>query len=188
MSDGNLIPQEQQSVYVSNEGNDVFIGMFRKQTFTIEPGQRVIVPFLAMCLWCGHPDAWDDERDKHRTDEARRLRVKYGIYESGDWDADTPNLVVQDMVGNQLVTVLNDKDGDHLTPAIQSAAEKQQLMDAIQAQVAGMQAQAQQGDTAPLPPEHGATDAKSVAPEATPSKGPIDGDVPTDSPSRIPAG
>lgn len=75
------------TVQMVNTGDVEFVGTYTGQEFRAGPGERIFVPFYAMCLWAGHPDAVDiDRKRRYRTDELKRLQVKYGTHSfNGCW-------------------------------------------------------------------------------------------------------
>jgi len=75
------------TVQMVNSGDVEFVGTYTGQEFRAGPGERIFVPFYAMCLWAGHPDAVDiDRKRRYRTDELKRLQVKYGTHSfNGCW-------------------------------------------------------------------------------------------------------
>lgn len=83
-------PTEQDVVRCHNQGKDTFVGKWAGRRFYIEPGEMKFVPFYAMCLWAGHPNARDiSKRERYRTDEWQRLQVRYGTYSfNGCWTFD----------------------------------------------------------------------------------------------------
>lgn len=77
-------------VKLYNHGPEEFVGQYAGDTYRCEPERTIFVPFTAMCIWAGHPDAVDiDRKRRYRTDELKRLQVKYGTYSfSGCWTTD----------------------------------------------------------------------------------------------------
>lgn len=73
-----------------NEGPEPFTGTYLRQQYHVPPGEQAFVPFYAMCLWAGHPDAVDiDKKRRYRTEELQRLQVKYGTHSfNGCWTTD----------------------------------------------------------------------------------------------------
>lgn len=141
-------PGPTQTVRVRNIGSTPFVGKYDGATFRIVPGSEGFVPFAASCLWFGHPAAMDlDDRNRHRTAEVERLRVRYGVYEAdkvkdvpgikdvaGHPDlgntADafltlTPDVEVFTVDGDRIITVIEDPDGNHVTPELITSATHQ---------------------------------------------------------------
>lgn len=182
--------------------------MYDSLEYVIKPGQDLIVQWEAMCLWVGNPDAADiDDRRRFRTDEFRRLTVKYGVYERHHMMAELfPKLSVFDLTtGTKLITVCEDPEGKHLTPEVQMASQNEMLkaqLDQMQAQMAMVMQQLAQANpniivsgsesAATSAPGDGDTTKKSDAPELKATKsGPLtvpdteidDEDAATDTPS-----
>lgn len=195
------IPLVAQVVRVVNESDKAFVAKYDKVPYTVPAHGQMFIPYMAMVLYCGDPNAVDvpgDKNGKYRTEEFERLCVLYGVYENADvgydlngvpypdggtrWEHDRPNLKVFNAAGDQLITVLDDREGAHLTPSTTSAAEENALlasMAAMQQQIATLQAQIAAGQSDPSvmtnggfpaspAPEHDRTDTPLVAPEAPP--------------------
>ncbi len=132
-------------VRLRNTGNDPWKAMYASQIYKMLPGQECIAPFIAACNWFGHPDAMDglNPRERFRTDEVARLRVYYGVYDDAEkWETNMPKVQVYDLDGNRILTVLDDPEGDELSPALQTVAEKQNLefqLDQLKRQMKQMQ-------------------------------------------------
>lgn len=141
-------PMESTVVRLRNDGDIPFTGKYARMRYTIEPGGEAIVPYMAMCLWLGHPDSVDiDKKHRYRTDELRRLYVKYGIYELHHLaDEKFPKISAWSITdpGHEYITVVRDPDGKHLTPDVQTKEERFRLeeqMRAMQDQIKMLQAQ-----------------------------------------------
>ena len=78
-------------------------------------GERM-VPYHCMVMVCGDPRAFDvpnDPRQRYRTDEWARLRVRYGIYENEHLaDELLPEVEAYSALGNRIITVIDDPEGD----------------------------------------------------------------------------
>ena len=170
------------TVQMVNEGDTEFVGKYTGQTFRAAPGERIFVPFYAMCLWAGHPDAMDlDRRRRYRTDELSRLQVKYGTHSfNGCWTTELcsgnpgtdnkpkhpptrhlPDIHFYRVEDNtEYMTVLADPEGKHTNPnvvrdASQDTLESRALRD-LQVTVEKLQkelAVVQRGDVIPPAPE-----------------------------------
>lgn len=146
---GNLSP-EFQVVRLRNEGDTPFSQKYAGVRYIIPPGSETIVPFMAMCLWLGHPNAVDmDKKRRFRTQEFQRLCVKWGVYEHyEDVETKFPKVTAWDIITNEeLITVVKDPDGKHLTPDVQTRLERDTMaeqMVAMQKQIAHLQAQMDQ--------------------------------------------
>lgn len=160
-------------VRITNQGTEEFRQRYGGKLYRIPPGSTAIVSFEAMCLWLGHPDAIDiDKKRRYRSDELRRLHVKWGVYEHHDRAAELfPKLLVEDIDGNRIITVVDDPEGRHLTPDVQTRAERDRLqeqMAAMQRQMAALQAQLQQQnneDAAKVAAGDTRTDTPATRPE-----------------------
>lgn len=224
MSNAPALPGFPQMVWAENTGSKPFSQEYANTRFTINPGQRLLIPWDAMCLWLGHPDAVDiDAKRRFRTEELERLHVKWGVYEQHQRALESwvdnnghtqprmfPSLAVYRIEDNErIITVVDDPEGSHLTPALQSEREKAQLqdtMEAMRAQMAAMAAQLQEMQSqqaAQFVGEDTRTDEPQTRPERKPAQLDIpitalpddeeedidiDGDVETDSPERVKIG
>lgn len=145
-------PIEATVVRLRNDGSETFVQKYGGQKYTIPPNSELIVPFMAMCLWLGHPNAIDlDKKRRFRTQEFQRLCVKWGVYEHHERIGDMfPKVSAWDIVnGGEYITVVKDPDGKHLTPDVQTKFERETLMEQMrqmQSQLAALQAQVNQND------------------------------------------
>lgn len=132
-----------QMVRIRNEGETTFQAKYAGQRYNLATGQDTLVPWDAVCLWFGHPFAVDvpgDKRKRYRSDELRRLYVKYGVYEKHETAAQKfPKVSVWDLAepGKRYTTVVDDPEGKDLNAAVISQADNESL----QAQIATMQQQ-----------------------------------------------
>lgn len=139
-------------VRLRNDGTGPFTQKYGGVKYTIPAGSEIIVPFMAMCLWLGHPNAVDiDKKRRFRTQEFQRLCVKWGVYEHHELvEEKFPSVSAWDVVdGHEYITVVKDPDGKHLTPDVQTKFERENLMDQMRqmsAQLAALQAQVNQND------------------------------------------
>lgn len=187
-----MAPHALKIVRIRNDGERDFKSQYDSLEYVIKPGQDLIVQWEAMCLWFGNPDAADiDDRRRFRTDEFRRLTVKYGVYEKHHMiDELFPKVSVFDLTtGTRLITVCEDPEGKHLTPEVQMASQNEMLkaqMEQMQAQMAMLMQQMAQANpnmivSAEAPGEGPATSApgdgdtitKSDAPELKVKSGPL---------------
>lgn len=136
------------TVRVRNDGHEPFVGKYDNQTYRIMPRSEGFIPFAASCLWFGHPASIDvDARNRHRTNEVERLRVRYGVYEANmvkdipgieetpglhgmDPTADafltmTPDVKVFTVSGDPIITVIEDPDGNAVSPETLTRVEHQ---------------------------------------------------------------
>lgn len=132
-----------QMVRIRNEGDETFRAKYAGQRYVLTSGQDTLIPWDAACLWFGHPFAVDvpgDKRKRYRTDELKRLYVKYGVYERHDEAAEKfPKVSVWDLAepGKRYTTVVDDPEGKELNTAVITQADNESL----QAQIAAMQQQ-----------------------------------------------
>jgi hypothetical protein len=123
---------------LNRDTHKTFVGKFASNTYKIPPQSEILVPYEAIVLWMGNPEARNiDHRRKDRVDEWMRLRVKYGAYENDPvWEQNKPNIEAYDAATNQRVwTVLDDPNGDHLASAadVGTGLSQQQMQDAMRA-------------------------------------------------------
>lgn len=181
---------ETQVVRIKNVGTEDFSAQYANVPYSIPAGQEVIVPFLAMCLWLGHPDAVDiDSKRKYRLEEFQRLQARYGTYDDLEaWLSGKPQLEAYSIDGRRLVTVVDDYEGSHLkvqTSTVQEKAVMNQAMAAMQEQMAAMQRkmeEMQRGESA-LDASDLVTDTKVAEPEEKPEVSA--GEVTVDKPRRV---
>lgn len=187
-----------QMVRIKNEGATVFQAKYAGQRYNLTPGADTFIPWEAACLWFGHPYAVDvpgDKRKRYRTDELRRLFVKYGVYERHDEAGDKfPQVSVWDIASQErILTVVDDPEGKNLNPAAITQADNEGLqaqLKSMQEQMAIMQARidAQQNNVGmgDVPTE--ATETASARPEIKDKEPQEKGDdidsVPADTPTR----
>lgn len=131
-----------QMVRIRNDDTEPFQQKYAGTRYNLVPNAETFIPWEAMCLWFGHPFAVDvpgDKRKRYRTDELRRLYVKYGVYENHHEAKDRfPKISVWDITnGNKITTVVDDPEGKDLNPAAISQADNEGL----QAQIKAMQEQ-----------------------------------------------
>lgn len=128
--DGNKIP-EHAMVQVKNVGVKPHTFKWQKARYKIKPGDMGFVPYYAMVLSCGDPRTIDvpgDPRKAFRTDEFRRLCVKYGIYENHQlFPQLVPQLEVSTIQGERITTVLEDPFGESNSEVTQNVLEQQAL-------------------------------------------------------------
>lgn len=187
-------------VRLHNDGETAFNDRYGGQRYIINPGQDAIVPWEAMSLWLGNPDFVDiDKKQRFRTDEYHRLRVRYGAHDDATrgitadqmWENHKPAISVYKLDGEQVITVVDDPLGSHLTPQTQTVAENQLLrtrMEEMAAQMAAMQAQMDTLDRQEAATT--ASDARADAPkrQAVPAKPPApdpESGATEDSPTRV---
>lgn len=122
-------------VKVINKQPELVTWQYNSTPYPLRPGIPAIVPVEAMWLWMGHPDAVDiDERRRPRTEEYRRLQIKYGAYADRQWEDVKPRIEVYDLDDNRIYTVVDDPDGERLTPETRTIHENQLLMERMEQQ------------------------------------------------------
>ena len=127
--------------YVENQGETTFLDAFNGQNFVVEPGQKEMVPKDAISLWFGDNALVDDERGKWRRHENDRLRRRYGAYHVDDvWEEVQPHVLVTDIDGNELSTVLSDPHGRTVTQSSQTISDKDELEGLIRRQAKELEA------------------------------------------------
>lgn len=194
-------------VYVTNTGPFPLTWRYDGKAYSLpNDGQRHVVSYMAMVRHMGDPRAIDiDAKRRHRHDEYKRLRNLYGVFEHDElWRTATskcacskadggefsscsghlPAVKAFGFDGEQIITVLDDPEGNSITPATPgTVAEETFLRESVQALSAQLQIQAAQlkelqsqnaaligGDPVDLG-EQGTTE-KVIGPEAAPEPAP----------------
>lgn len=156
-------------VRVKNTGNETWTDKFNNQRFVADPGREVIVPFAALCLWLGNPDARDKPSGQaQRRHEYNRLLIRYGGSENVA-HAKFPTLEAFDFDGNKIITVLDDPDGKGVHEASSTLEEKELLQAKIDEMSRQMTQMQQRMD------DHNYDE-------------PLSEDVQEDNPSKVPTG
>lgn len=183
-------------VRLRNVGATDFKAQYANIPYTVRPGQETVVQFAAACLWLGHPDAVDvDEKRRYRTDEYLRLMMRYGVYDGSPlpWETAKPSVECFTLDGDRLVTVVDDPEGKHLSPATSSLAERERMLDQMarmQQQMTAMQAQVDAKAREDASVANGGELDEDTVPEQfrkPPSQGPLSVPVPA-TPSAIDQG
>jgi hypothetical protein len=186
-----------QMVRIRNDGDETFQFRYAGQRYNLASGAETFIPWEAMCLWFGHPFAVDvpgDKRKRYRTDELRRLYVKYGVYENHHEAAEKfPKISVWDITnGERITTVVDDPEGKNLNEAVITQADNEGLqrqIKAMQEQMAMMQAQLAASQNPNGEPVGERTDVASARPEIRDDDEEVEtgdavDDIPTDGPTR----
>lgn len=167
---------------VHNLSDKEFVDSWGNTVWRIPAGGKNIVPFEAVCLWFGHPEAVDlDPRNMFRHEEHMRMRVKYGVYEKDELESTNfPTVRVFDLDGTPVTTVVQDPSGTTLSKNAAELTERralQEQMAELHRQLEVMQAyvNSQQGEGAVSVP----------VPETTPDAPPV-GPTPTGVPIVTP--
>ncbi len=129
--------EDPQVVRLRNAGETVYKDQYASVKYTIEPGKEIVVPWHAATLWLGDPRLLDDEGRGlfSRADELLRVLTRMG---SGGLDdrrlsqeerarVDHPGLQVFDIDGNRIEMLLDDPEGENVTPIGFVKAEKDDL-------------------------------------------------------------
>ncbi len=125
------------SVKVTNLSEKEFRDMFANQGYAIPSGRSAIVPYEAVMLWCGDPEAVNrDEHHRDRDDEFHRLQVRYGALNPGEdlMGQNAPKLKVESLDDTEVVTVLEDPEGRGITPAVITQSSSDYLQAQIESQ------------------------------------------------------
>jgi hypothetical protein len=180
-------------VEVANEGTKPFRGMWAGKTYVIAPGEKVFAPWEAMCLWCGDPTLVDTDVDRPRARAREYLSVSYGLH-GAPWFSDSPQetahmegepfeeypmvggvyrhpnlplLRVTTSTGDQIVTILDDPEGDGSPQVRDDTAEAQtEILAQLQQQVAALTRQLAQSNPEAAAAVHQAQAPEPVAPPA----------------------
>lgn len=191
-------------VEVANEGDRVFRAMWAGKTYVIKPGEKVYAPWEAMCLWCGDPTLVDNDTERARTKAREYLGVMYGLL-GAPWFSDEqtttahmegepfseydlidgvyrhpnlPRLRVSTSTGDQVVTILDDPDGDGTTVRDDTASTQADILAGLQAQVAALSRQLAQSN----PDAVAAQETKAPEPVAPPAVADPSAPLPEDTP------
>lgn len=128
---------EVQMVQLVNRTDTDWIGQYARIKYECKAGgHRIFVPYHAMCYWFGHPDAFDvpgDRLRQFRLEEFDRLKVLYGTYDDLEaFHEQKPQVELYSVeTGERLITVKDDPEGRHLTPAVQSTTQQEALERAV---------------------------------------------------------
>lgn len=127
-----------QLAKVVNKHSEPFRGKYDNQQYLIAPGSETVVPMDAVRNWLGNPDAADlDDKRRDRTEEFRRIRAKYGVYEYDErMEENFPRLEVYTLEGERIYTVIDDPEGKNVARNIRDAQPQD-----VNAQVAMLQQQ-----------------------------------------------
>jgi hypothetical protein len=103
-----------QMVRLVNKSDTDFKDMYNSVTYRVPAGSDGFAPFDAACLWFGDPSSQDlSARDRGRTDEYERLRVRYGVYaDEHRFDGALPDIEVYTLDGDRVTMVREDPTGE----------------------------------------------------------------------------
>jgi hypothetical protein len=108
-----------EMVRCKNVGDDAYRDQYAGVSYWIEPGDNVLVPWAAACLWFGDPNVTDKPTMSlfDRREEIERLYLRLGCYD-GDGSNRTqrfadnrPRFAVENLEGSRIVMLVDDLDG-----------------------------------------------------------------------------
>lgn len=116
-------------VRLKNTGDTRWTDKYNNQVFACDPGKDIVIPFGALCLWMGNPDAKDvPNGQRHRRAEFNRLVIRYGGADNPDlWHENTPKIEAYDFDNNRIITVIDDPEGKGVHSA-QTTVEEQEIL------------------------------------------------------------
>jgi len=101
-----------RTVRLVNAGTEPFTASYNKETVTIPPGSEAHVTWAAATLWFGDPRLWDGTIQKDRSEEYRRLTIRYGSYDEHDTFQDSrPKIETYLLDGTRVHMLMEDPDG-----------------------------------------------------------------------------
>lgn len=122
-------------VKVINKSQKPIIWKYNSVKYPLRPDIPAIVPVEAMWNWLGNPELVDlDEQRRPRTDAFMRLQFKYGAYAERQWQDVKPNVEVYDLDDNRITTIVDDPDGEAITPQSRTIHENTLLLERMAAQ------------------------------------------------------
>lgn len=136
---------------IRNVGTHEFKDSYNGNVYRAAVGSDTIVPVEAGILWLGNPNTRDiDPRRLDRTNEFKRLRVRYGAYDNLDqpqgvtpmWDNVKPKVEAFTLDGDRVLTVVDDPFGELTAPVELTHQERisdNAMVTALQSQMAEMQ-------------------------------------------------
>lgn len=126
-----------QVVRVRNPGTTVFKDQYASVKYAIQPGSESVVPWYAAVLWFGDPRVLDDEVRGlfARADELLRVLTRMGsggldgrgLSEAERVKVDHPGVQVFDIDGNRIEMLIDDPEGENVSPVGFVKAEKDDL-------------------------------------------------------------
>lgn len=109
----------EESVRIVNEGTEELNLPYDGRLYTLAPGQSRFFPADVMYAWMGNPTVRNTEYDRWRDEAYRNLIIFYGGAAAHMNDENPrdylPALVAYDSNDNQILTILDDPEGNHLT-------------------------------------------------------------------------
>lgn len=199
---------DQYVTIVNNDPEVPFVGKYDGEYITIPTGGQKVVPYDVMRVWMGDPILTDDGRHNDRHDAYNRLCSLYharGL--TGNDPSLLPDISAFTEDGEQIITILDDPEGETLVPDSEGTSDISQLqrqIDRLKArleeQVAGLVDEPggtiEPAEIGGRTGEEGVIAAETAAAKAelygdTPqsdSGSDDDLDIPEDAPTQIPVG
>lgn len=122
--------ETQQVVRIVNPTDEDVDWRWDGVRYPIRAGGEQIVPWGAMCVYLGNPNSRDiDSKNRNRTRELARLRVKYGAYEKEEaWERNRPHLEAWMIDGSdRITTVIDDPYAEPFDPSESELTEVELL-------------------------------------------------------------
>jgi len=125
-------------VRVKNLRDVAFVDSFDGTTYSVNPAGTAIVPVEAAKLWFGNWDLVDkpSRAMRERSDELRRLQVRYGCSDDPErWEETKPIVEVSDVDEDErFVTVIDDPSGTNISEASVTVDEHEDMLTMIRQQ------------------------------------------------------
>lgn len=106
-------------VRLRNNSDATFKDQYASVPYVAQPGDAILVPFDAACLWFGDPRLSDRPTlsQYDRKDEYDRVfhRSGYAVKEVGGEEYTIPDYAIEDLEGNPIYMTLWDPEGNKLT-------------------------------------------------------------------------
>lgn len=138
-----------EMVRVTNQGDADFRDGYANTNYRIPPGDRIIVPWGAACLWFGDPDIIDRPTLSQfdRQDEIDRLYMRMGCYD-GDGESSTsrfqrrqPQVEVSTLEGGVITMLVQKIDGTNAPPTVQPVTDEREALAGELERMKAMQAE-----------------------------------------------
>ncbi len=125
-------------VRVKNLRDVALVDSFDGTTYSVNPAGNAIVPVDAAKLWFGNWDLVDKPSRalRERTDELRRLQVRYGCSDDPErWEEVKPLVEVSNVDEDErFVTVIDDPSGNNISEASVTVDEHEDMLSMIRNQ------------------------------------------------------
>lgn len=192
---------DQYVTIVNNDTLEPFTGKYDGEYITIPAGGSKVVPYDVMRVWMGDPILTDDGRHNDRHDAYNRLCSLYharGL--TGNDPSLLPDISAFTEDGEQIITILDDPEGETLVPDSEGTSDISQLQRQIdrlnarlEEQMAGLVDEPGGPIEAARTGEEGVIAAETAAAKAelygdTHEADTDDLDIPEDAPTQIPVG